>query len=292
MLGFVLGSYSNGSDSWQSPHLQDHPLAGKIIEQETGHVISSDDLINRLNQYATILVGEKHDNPDHHVIESKLIAALVGQQTTVVFEMLDDRDSSVVPNLSADLSLKQLEERLQWSEKRWPWADYGPLFLQVVQQGGTLKAGNIERAKIMGIYSQGLDSLKQLDRFDSITRVQKALQAPLLDLVYEAHCGKMDKEKLQPMVDIQLAKDASMAFALESSETPKRLIIAGGIHVRKDVGIPRHFLRPNESATLLMIEVDKEKQGLQEYPSIAEDQADFVWFTPKFTEEDYCSRLD
>ena len=154
MLGLVWLSFSYGKDSWRSPLLHDHPLAGKIIEQKTGYAITSEELVNRLSQYTVIFVGEKHDNPDHHLIESKLITALVGKQTTVVFEMLDGRYSSAVKNLPTDLSLEQLKEQLQWSEKSWSWKDYGPLFLQVVQQGGTLKVGNIDPAKVMTIYSQ------------------------------------------------------------------------------------------------------------------------------------------
>lgn len=280
---------------WQSPLLQSHPLVGQIIERQSGKVISYQELIARLEQYPVILIGEKHDNPDHHRFESRLLESLVTAQTAVAFEMLDDGFKPALETLPEELTLAELKTALQWPEQGWSWEDYGPLLLQVMQQGGHIKAANIGRSQMMSIYREASSALKDQRRFASVARVRDSLQEPIMNLVFESHCGKMAKEKLQPMVDIQLAKDASMATALvcptDGIQSLRSILIAGGVHSRKDVGVPRHLPEKTQAVTLLMIEVDDQRIEVGEYPAIQQDQADYVWFSPMFTDEDYCSRL-
>ncbi|WP_439134494.1 ChaN family lipoprotein [Pseudomaricurvus sp.] len=280
---------------WQSALLKDHPLVGKIVEQKSGRVISYHELVTQLDSFSVILIGEKHDNPDHHRFESRLLHSLVDAKTAVAFEMLDDQQKNALQTLPADISLNALKTELQWPEKGWSWDDYGPLFFQVIQQGGHLKAANIDRSQMMTIYRDGLEALDDQRRFSSVDRVRDSLQAPIMDLVFDSHCGKMAKDKLQPMVDIQLAKDASMAAAVgvtHADMAPNRsILITGGVHARKDVGVPRHLPSNRSSVTLLMLEVNETLNSAAQYPAIQQNQADYVWFSPMFTDEDYCSRL-
>ncbi len=303
--GSLIGpSAALAETTWQSPLLQAHPLVGRFVSAE-GESLSYGDLLPRLAQSSLLLIGEKHDNPDHHRLEARLLRDLVDGNTAVVFEMLDDRHVSTLSDLSAGasrLSLDRLQQLLQWPEKGWPWSDYGPLFLQVLQQQGQLLAGNIDRSRMMGIYAQGLASLGQEalrsnGRFASAASLQTALEAPIVELVYDSHCGKMPRDKLQPMMQIQLAKDASMAFALTSAATPRRILIAGGVHARKDVGVPQHLAVTGgrrvqeDSLTLLMLEVQPDKFEPEDYPALTHGQADIVWFSPQLSDQDYCSRL-
>ncbi|MBU3068918.1 ChaN family lipoprotein [Aestuariicella sp. G3-2] len=280
---------------WQSPLLQTHPLVGQIVERQSGQVIAYRELIARLEQYPMILIGEKHDNPDHHRFESRLLESLVTAQTAVAFEMLDDGYTPALEALPDDLSLAELKTALRWPEHGWSWDDYGPLLSQVLQQGGQIKSANIDRSQMMAIYREGSSALSDQRRFASVARVGDDLQKPIMNLVFESHCGKMAKEKLQPMVDIQLAKDASMAAALagqgDTVKPLRSILITGGIHARKDVGVPRHLPAKTRAVTLLMIEVDEQRTEAGEYPAIQQNQADYVWFSPMFTDEDYCSRL-
>ncbi|GAB3105625.1 ChaN family lipoprotein [Aestuariicella hydrocarbonica] len=292
----LLWVNTGSADAWKSPLLQDHPLVGKIVEQKTGRELSFAELVTRLTRYPVILIGEKHDNPDHHVFESQLLSALVDAETAVVFEMLDDQQRSALNSLPAELSLETLKTQLQWPPQGWSWEDYGPLFLQVIDQGGLLRAGNIDRPTMMNIYRKGVSSLMDQPRFASIASLQQDLQLPILDLVFESHCGKMDKDKLQPMVEIQWAKDASMGFVLAQSRMPRSVMIAGAVHARKDIGIPRHLPTSLHSVTLLLREVAPDKLQADQYSAMQTDQAgavqaDYVWFSPMATDEDYCDRL-
>src|SRR5215204_1457467 len=54
------------ANSWQSHYGRNHPLTGRIWDVASGEFIDRPALIMRLARAEFVLLGEKHDNPDHH----------------------------------------------------------------------------------------------------------------------------------------------------------------------------------------------------------------------------------
>lgn len=290
-LSLCLSVVSTAQE-WQSTLLVDHPLVGKIVEVESGDSLTRESLNSRLASSPYVLIGEKHDNPDHHLIEQHLLNTFAASDTAVVFEMLNDTQAPLIDSLKPNASLDDFKQQLQWPGKGWAWQDYGPLFQTVVQQGAALLAGNIDRQTISQLYSGGVDVLTDKQRFETVTAVSEKTTDSITELVFESHCKMMPREYLQPMVNIQLAKDASMASAMVRSAKSQKLLIAGNVHTRKDVGVPQHLaVKGIASATVAIIEVQESLQQVTDYPEVQRKQADYVWFTPKVTDKDYCEDL-
>src|SRR5512133_3700789 len=76
--------------SWESKLHRDHPLAGKIWDVRASRFVDEASLVSALAGARTVLLGEVHDNPDHHVLQARLLRALAGAGRTpkVAFEML------------------------------------------------------------------------------------------------------------------------------------------------------------------------------------------------------------
>lgn len=284
LLSCLFCAVPSWAMDWQSSFLVDHPLVGQIYDA-SGQQISKEQLFEQLNQQEMVLIGEKHDNPDHHSIEQELLANLVNQETSVVFEMLDEDLAETLANTPKDISLEELHKALDWQKRGWNWADYGPLFVQVIHQGAELKAGNIGHGTMMTVYKSDIEELIEDQRFTSIGSVQEQLNKPLTELVFASHCEKVGRDKLQPMVNIQLARDAAMANALSQSTTAKKILICGGVHANKEIGVPQHLNK--KSSTLLIREVQEQVLTIDE-PLTG---ADFIWFTPQFSDEDYCDKF-
>src|SRR4029434_10993771 len=83
---------------WESKAEQTHPLVGRIWDVKAGSFIGEDTLVARLVASRYVLLGERHDNPDHHVLQAKLIRAMVeaGRRPAVGFEMLATDDAPAV----------------------------------------------------------------------------------------------------------------------------------------------------------------------------------------------------
>lgn len=289
---FLSPLTSKANTVWSAPLLQNHPLVGKIYNVKQEKFISQEILITALKKSPYVLIGEKHDNADHHRLELQLLESLVNKpHTQVVFEMLTDEQQSNISLLKADDNLVQMHEKLAWNDKGWLWSDYAALIQTSISHGAQIRAGNISRPIIKQIYQQNnIDALSNKVRFQTIKNISETAKEQILNQVFESHCQLMPKTKLVPMMTIQLARDASMANAISTSKKPS-ILIAGSFHTQKNVGVPLHLEKNGDqtSTTLLLAEV--KQSGLKPGSYASPDEVDFIWFTPKQVEKDYCEGL-
>src|SRR6266536_2359670 len=83
---------------WQSPLGRDHASSGTIWDVRAAAPITADTLVARLAARRFVLLGEKHDNPDHHRLQAWTLAALVaaGRRPAVAFEMFRADQADVI----------------------------------------------------------------------------------------------------------------------------------------------------------------------------------------------------
>src|SRR5512134_514132 len=62
------------SSGWVSPRFRSHPLAGKIWSPPTGAFVDRATLDAAVAGAHHLLLGETHDNADHHLIQARLVA--------------------------------------------------------------------------------------------------------------------------------------------------------------------------------------------------------------------------
>jgi len=287
---------------WQSPVAQDHALAGRIFDSSGALTIA--DLADRMAASGFVLVGEKHDNADHHQLELYLLKLLLKQKeagarevsVSVALEMLNGSQQPQIDLIAEQL--RQIDEleydsakiktRLEWPEQGWPWDDYAAVIGWTLNNRLPLNAGNISSKTMRTVYQNGID-----DRFSSARHLKTYLHDSLLDQVFDGHCGLMPKDSLASMVDIQLVKDAAMANALAVGDKETNVLIAGTGHIRKDTAVPQHLqiLSSHSILTIALIEVDSDRQQVAGYSSLF-DQFDIVVFTPVANQRDYCAELE
>lgn len=278
---------------WTSTINADHPLAGKVYDLSANQEIDSNTLLSRLTKADTILIGEKHDNPDHHMLEQLILKHRLSEAAgaTVVFEMLDDTQQDQIASVNASYAPETLPDALNWNGKAWPWEDYGSVITEALDGGASLVAGNISRAQLKSIYAKGNEELNNDAQLRSALKVDQSVREELLDEIYEQHCQVMARDKLSPMVNIQLARDAHMASAIETAQTKTVILIAGAYHVRKSMAVPLHLQLQNSERSpvvVILAEVPQDLDGLEQYLKEQATNADYLWFTPRFTNKDYC----
>jgi uncharacterized iron-regulated protein len=277
--------------AWESPLLQDHPLVGRIYDVGTRRWISPDSLVAGLRDVPYVLIGEKHDNPDHHHLELWLIEQLASTHRGLVFEMLDESQRGGVATLTDADSLETVRRKLAWPEKGWDFAMYGPLIEAGLRRGMSIAVGNPARSEIMDIYGRGEPALAANPRFASAATISSEIQSHLLDEIYESHCRMEDRERLGPMVHVQAAKDASMTHAL--LEYPTALLITGGGHADLEMGVPTHLSRLAPALRVRVVQLREVSDTGQTVEWYHETLAagNYVWFTPKLTDRDYCEDM-
>src|SRR5919197_5092223 len=84
--------------TWHIGMGQDHPLVGQIWDVEAARLIDTTTLVQRLTNGRFVLLGEKHDNPDHHRLQAWILGALLdaGRPPAVGFEMFAVDDGPAI----------------------------------------------------------------------------------------------------------------------------------------------------------------------------------------------------
>jgi uncharacterized iron-regulated protein len=266
--------------AWQSPEGREHADLGQIVDLRTGQRLSPQQLIEQLAPAPRVLVGEEHDNPDHHALQLWLLQALEAQraQGSVLLEMLTPDQQGKVDALRARLSegkpVADLPAALVW-HKGWDWTQYGPIVQHALAQPYPLLAANLDRAQVRQIY-------RKRPALSGALSTAAMVQEPLLAQIGTSHCGKLPKSKLPAMLAVQQQRDRRMAAALQAAPQPS-LLFAGTFHVRRDLGVPLHLADLGDKAAsrvLILAEVDR---------PVGAAAADYVWYTPAVPERDYCA---
>ncbi len=94
------------------------PLGGRIRDLHNGQAVTPQTLVERLAKAPRVVVGEQHDNPDHHALQLWLLQALAGQraQGSLLLEMLTPSQQPRVDSVRQLPALpKDLPGALAWS---------------------------------------------------------------------------------------------------------------------------------------------------------------------------------
>lgn len=279
---------------WVSPMYRQHALVGTVWSAREAQSISPELLLQRLSEANFVILGEKHDNPDHHSLQRYVLSQMAAHTTidSVSFEMLDSSQQIAVDSLtSANISsLDELGNALGWDEQGWDWAFYGPIIQDSLLSGAVVRSANISSDEMMAVYAD--QSYGAAEGILDEAQVQRLHQE-----IDESHCGMLPESQFPAMVAVQQARDAAMAQSLVSDGVGfngVRVLLAGNFHARRDLGVP-NYVGPEhgELITVAFIEVSPESDQAREYLESfsATTPYDYVWFTPALPAQDYCASL-
>jgi uncharacterized iron-regulated protein len=286
-------------EAWLTKLDRDNALVGRVWDVKGNTFVDPQALLVRLGQARFVLVGERHDNPDHHRLQARVVDALArtGRAPAVVFEMLDISQQGLLEQYRASpgASAVGLGTALGWERTSWPpFREYEPIFAVAFARQLPIGAGNLPQVDAKALVKQGISALSN-ERVKELRLDEPfpaALEASLLDELRASHCGQLPESLLGPMALAQHARDAQMAKVLLAvGAKDGAVLIAGGGHARLDRGVPYHLARatPGVSVTSLVLrEVRHDDTDAKAYVA-EEGPFDFVWFTPRASDDDPCA---
>lgn len=190
-----------------------------------------------------ILLGEVHDNPEHHRQRAELLHRLLadGRPTRVVFEQMDRASDAALAAAARDPEAQADAGQLDRAGWRWPM--HRPLVEAALAGGAKISGGNFDRDLARRLVREGaaaapadlrtaLDAVPWSPAQDGIVR----------DAIEDGHCGVLPQDRVAPMALVQRLRDAALAQAMLRAREPRVVLIAGNGHVRNDLGVP-HYLR-------------------------------------------------
>ena len=287
---------------WQAPLGREDPLVGRVWDVRAARFVTPDAMVRELTAARFVLLGEKHDNPDHHQIQAVVLRALLatGRRPVVAFEMFTPDDAPAIARYlaAAPRDAAGLGAAVDWKRSGWPdWGLYQPIAQAALDAGVPIVAANLTPATARAL-ARGQRSALPADLAERYALDQPpptALQAALTTEIREAHCGHFPADRVDGMVLAQRARDSALAESLLAGPDGG-VLIAGTGHVRNDRGVPSYLgMRAPDAtiATLAPLEVQAERTQPADYAAAYGGALpfDWVWFTPRMDDDDSCARF-
>ncbi len=285
---------------------------GTWLDPASGEALAPAQLLADMAKRPVVLLGESHDNAEHHRWQLHSLAALHAHEPDMVigFEMFPRR---VQPALDAwvagEQDVKGFLEAADWREV-WGFYEglYLPLFHFARQNRIPMVALNVERSLISKVGREGWDAVPAEEREgvsdpvpasqayrESLARVyvDKQVRASEGSGQTEAAHGApeapdlaevMEREDFKRFVQAQLTWDRAMAEALADArgEHPEALVVGiiGRGHLEHRYGVPHQLAELGIADSAVLIPVEPEAACEE----LAADLADGVFVVARAEE--------
>lgn len=272
----------------------DNPLVGSQWTG-TGKAVSKAAVEDAVRAADFVLIGEIHDNPEHHAIQARLIRTMTqaGRKPAVVLEMVPQGLQGELDAFEAEGSqdAAELGRRLKWEERGWPnWSTYQPIAEAALAAKLRLHAGDLDRETIRAIGRGDIP-------FETAVAYSDAMRDSLSKELRVSHCNLLPDEAIGPMIKVQQARDTAMATAmLDYGVEDGAVLISGSGHARKDRGVPFVLAARDPGKSIVSIGLMEVQDGMTDfadYPGEGETALpfDFVMFTDRANDVDHCAAL-
>ena len=227
--------------------------AWAVPVEATAKPISADHLFAQLSRRRVVLLGEVHDNADHHRWQLHTLAGLYAlhPRLIIALEMFPHRLQSVLDQwVTGQLTEEQFLARSEW---RTVWGHdaglYMPIFQFARMHRVPMIALNVDRNLARKVGEQGWAAIAPRER-EGVTDPAPAPSA-YADMLYESYRqhGQESKDRSDPafrhFVDTMLLWDRTMAqgIAEAAARSPDAIVVGlmGLGHLENRDGVPRQL---------------------------------------------------
>jgi len=275
-----------------SPGEKGHALAGRVWDVGAEREISREALFGRASASRFVILGETHDNREHHRLQAGILAAMLqaGRSPALVMEQFDREHQAALDAVRGrgERDPERIADAGRFDRKGWSWPDYRSLVELAIANDLPIIAANMSRVEARAVARAGRPAA---GLGPATPELRTALERDLV----EGHCGvRPAPAALAGLIEAQRARDARMAAALESSGERGAVLIVGAGHARRDRGAPVYLSGAARGRLLAIafVEIEPGRNELRAYAGEGLAASyDFVQFTQRAVREDPCKNL-
>ena len=220
--------------------------AYQLYDVSAKEVVGFSQVLPRLLEKRIVLVGEHHNNEDHHKIQLKVIEALheSGKQLAIGMEMFRAESQEALNQWHRGEMTQKRFQRLYYENWNFPWPLYGKIFNYAERSNIPLVGLNVPSEITRQVARKGFESLSKDQRqmLPDITCDVSPDYMSFIKRAYGAHAhGKMNFDNF---CEAQLVWDKAMAIHalnyLKDHPNYSMVLIAGTGHAWRR-GIPEEI---------------------------------------------------
>jgi uncharacterized iron-regulated protein len=220
-----------------------------------GGRVTAQEILSRAAREQVVLLGEEHDNADHHRWQLQTLSGLAALHPKIVigFEMFPRRVQPALDRwVAGELGEEEFLKSSDW-QRVWGFETpmYLPLFHFARLNRIPMIALNVEREFVRTVGAKGLEAVPAEKR-EGVSAAAPATEAYIEQLfaVYSAHPEKgrtatRNDPEFRRFVDAQLVWDRAMGQALAeaAARDPGALVIGimGASHISEGYGVPHQL---------------------------------------------------
>lgn len=270
----------------------EHPLAGRIWDVAGQKFIDEAELLRRASPAEVLLLGETHDNREHHRLQIWMLQSrlTVGARPALLMEQFDTDQQGAIDE--ARLAGNDLAPLM----RGWDWSLYQPLVALASTARIPLRAANLPRSATRPVVREGYSALPagEVQRLAIELAWDDARQKHMSALIEESHCGKITPELREGLIRAQRLRDATLADAALGNLNAGVVFILGRGHARRDFGVPRYLEARRPGTRVLSVGLVEVTARLTLPTQYETEQVgdiapyDIIWFTPRAERVDPC----
>jgi len=224
---------------------------------------STPDWHERLAGPTLALLGEVHDNGEHHRLRAAALRTAIerGWRPAIVMEQFDfDRQRDIDRARSERPADAKYLIAQAGGDANWLWVHYEAFVALALQHRLPLLAGNLPRSTVSRLARDDYATVLGAERVttwrlsETPDAAWQAAQEREIDL---GHCGALPQRLWPALARAQFARDAAMAHLLAQQASQGAVLLAGNGHVRRDLGVPRWLQRHGTPAALVVGYVER-----------------------------------
>jgi len=266
--------------------------SGRLWDVAAQAFIAEAELLRRAAAAEALLLGETHDNAEHHRLQEKILKSRLdaGARPALLMEQFDVDQQAALDE--ARRSGKDLAPLM----RGWDWPLYQPLVALADAAGLPLQAANLPRAALRPVVRDGYATLAagEVQRLALEQVWDEPRQKYMSGLIEASHCGKVSPQLRDGLVRAQRLRDATLADAALGKLEQGVVFILGRGHARRDVGVPLYLAARRPDTRILsvgFVEVGAGRTAPAQYETERVGSItpyDIVWFTPRAERPDPC----
>jgi len=282
---------------------QNHPLIGKVWSVAEKKFIERDELLNHAYQSDYVLLGETHDNTQHHEDHGWMISQIAAHKprSAIAFEMLNEDQVKVVNHVEFN-NTDELLDTLEQAKTGWEYKKYyRPVFDSVLKAKLPMHAAEINRETLMKIVTKGIsEAPKEVQTLLETTKLSDEATESLRKEIELTHCGMINEEMTSTMMLGQKVRDAAIGttlYDMKKEPIDVAILVAGSGHIRNDRGAPFYLRALDGKAKITSIawlEVEPEVTDPQVYSKrwgTSQLPFDYVVYTAQVDRPDPCEEM-
>jgi uncharacterized iron-regulated protein len=272
-----------------------------IVDVAKRRFVDEGTLVDALAGVRFRLLGELHDDPEHHAIRARLVSEIAarGPRPAVVFEQFDlEHDAALVAARAPGATAESLAAAGRLDRNGWRWPMHEPIVAAALAAHLPIRAGNLSRAG-MSTASAANAAPSWRARLRAAPWSDAQQEALAHDIV-ESHCNMLPASVVPRLVESERMRDAAMADAHAAAATADgAILVAGNGHVRANLGVPVYLHAPGfagEHARVIgvgFVEADPEDLHGDGTGSLiaAHPGFDYLYVTPRIERPDPCAEF-